>query len=65
MSILHMSVLNVSLPNSLRMCFLTIGFFSIKGGIYVFQLLDWYIAAFCIPVFGIIECVVFGWIYGN
>ncbi|XP_061168949.1 sodium- and chloride-dependent glycine transporter 2-like [Saccostrea echinata] len=33
-------------------------------GIYIFQLLDWYIAAFSIPLFGVIECLVFGWIYG-
>ncbi|XP_076114312.1 sodium- and chloride-dependent glycine transporter 1-like [Mytilus galloprovincialis] len=38
--------------------------FCFQGGIYVFQLMDWYIAAFCIPIFGIIECLVFGWIYG-
>ncbi|XP_061180811.1 sodium- and chloride-dependent glycine transporter 2-like [Saccostrea echinata] len=33
-------------------------------GIYIFQLLDWYIAAFCLPLFGVIECLIFGWIYG-
>ncbi|VDI57677.1 solute carrier family 6 (neurotransmitter transporter, amino acid) member 5/7/9/14, partial [Mytilus galloprovincialis] len=35
-----------------------------EGGIYIFQVIDWYIAAFCPAVFGIIECIVFGWIYG-
>ncbi|CAG2201327.1 Sodium- and chloride-dependent GABA transporter 2,Sodium- and chloride-dependent taurine transporter,Sodium-dependent dopamine transporter,Sodium-dependent proline transporter,Sodium-and chloride-dependent glycine transporter 2,Sodium-dependent noradrenaline transporter,Sodium- and chloride-dependent GABA transporter 1,Sodium- and chloride-dependent betaine transporter,Sodium- and chloride-dependent neutral and basic amino acid transporter B(0+),Sodium-dependent neutral amino acid transporter SLC6A17,Sodiu len=35
-----------------------------QGGIFVFQLVDWYIAAFSPAVFGLIECIVFGWIYG-
>ncbi|CAG2201330.1 Sodium- and chloride-dependent GABA transporter 2,Sodium- and chloride-dependent taurine transporter,Sodium-dependent noradrenaline transporter,Sodium- and chloride-dependent betaine transporter,Sodium- and chloride-dependent neutral and basic amino acid transporter B(0+),Sodium- and chloride-dependent creatine transporter 1,Sodium- and chloride-dependent glycine transporter 1 [Mytilus edulis] len=35
-----------------------------EGGIYIFQVIDWYIAAFIPAVFGIIECIVFGWIYG-
>ncbi|CAC5375931.1 unnamed protein product [Mytilus coruscus] len=35
-----------------------------EGGIYIFQVIDWYIAAFCPAVFGLIECFVFGWIYG-
>ena len=29
------------------------------------QLVDWYVAIFVIPVFGFIECLIFGWIYGN
>lgn len=33
-------------------------------GLYIFQLLDWYIAAFSLPVFALLECIVFGWIYG-
>ena len=36
-----------------------------QGGIYLFQLVDWYIAIFAVPVFGFIECVIFGWIYGQ
>lgn len=35
-----------------------------QAGLYIFQLLDWYIAAFSVPVFGLLECIVFGWIYG-
>ncbi|XP_062616935.1 sodium- and chloride-dependent glycine transporter 2-like [Saccostrea cucullata] len=34
------------------------------AGLYIFQLLDWYIAAFALPLFGFLECVIFGWIYG-
>ncbi|CAG2189983.1 Sodium- and chloride-dependent taurine transporter [Mytilus edulis] len=60
-------VAKLPLPNLWAVIFfimiLTIGLDS-QGGIYVFQLMDWYIAAFCIPIFGIIECLVFGWIYG-
>ena len=36
-----------------------------QGGIYLFQLVDWYIAIFAVPVFGFIECLIFGWIYGK
>lgn len=35
-----------------------------QAGLYIFQLLDWYIAAFSLPVFGLLECIIFGWIYG-
>ncbi|XP_056022432.1 sodium-dependent proline transporter-like isoform X2 [Ostrea edulis] len=35
-----------------------------SAGLYVFQLLDWYIAAFSLPLFGMLECLIFGWIYG-
>ncbi|OWF53686.1 sodium- and chloride-dependent glycine transporter 1-like isoform X2 [Mizuhopecten yessoensis] len=37
--------------------------FCTQAGIYVYQLLDWYVSV-AIPVFGLIECLVFGWIYG-
>jgi SNF family Na+-dependent transporter len=37
----------------------------LQGGIYVFQLADWYVVAFALPLFGLIECIVFGWIYGK
>nr|XP_022311573.1 sodium-dependent proline transporter-like isoform X2 [Crassostrea virginica] len=50
---------------------LTCSFFVISGlilcseaGLYIFQLLDWYIAAFGLPLFGLLECLIFGWIYG-
>ncbi|XP_048752269.2 sodium- and chloride-dependent betaine transporter-like isoform X2 [Ostrea edulis] len=35
-----------------------------RGGLYVFQLIDWYIASLSLPLFGLCECLVFGWIYG-
>lgn len=35
-----------------------------KGGIYVFQLLDWFVAAFCVVLTSLIECIIIGWIYG-
>ncbi|XP_048735785.2 sodium-dependent proline transporter-like [Ostrea edulis] len=35
-----------------------------SAGLYIFQLLDWYIAAFAVPLFGVLECIIFGWIYG-
>ncbi|KAL5022066.1 hypothetical protein ScPMuIL_001221 [Solemya velum] len=34
-----------------------------QGGIFIFQLIDWYAAALII-IFGILECVIFAWIYG-
>lgn len=35
-----------------------------QGGMYVFQLIDWYSAAIAVPLFGFLECIAFGWIYG-
>lgn len=35
-----------------------------QGGIYIFQLVDWYAASFALPLFGLMECLIFGWIYG-
>ncbi|XP_033754702.1 sodium- and chloride-dependent glycine transporter 2-like [Pecten maximus] len=35
-----------------------------QGGMYVFQLMDWYIGL-SIPVFGFIELLIIGWIYGT
>ncbi|XP_041377221.1 sodium- and chloride-dependent glycine transporter 2-like [Gigantopelta aegis] len=35
----------------------------IQGGIYIFQLADWYVAALVLAV-GIIECIIVTWIYG-
>ncbi|ESP00137.1 hypothetical protein LOTGIDRAFT_238683 [Lottia gigantea] len=34
-----------------------------SGGIYVFQVIDWYIAAITVYVITILECIVIGWIY--
>ncbi|XP_069104940.1 sodium- and chloride-dependent betaine transporter-like [Argopecten irradians] len=38
--------------------------FASQGGVYVFQMIDWYIAAYCIFVGTLLECVVIGWLYG-
>ncbi|KAJ8311866.1 hypothetical protein KUTeg_010580 [Tegillarca granosa] len=35
------------------------------AGIYIFQLIDWYIAAFAVTFFGVLECIIYGWIYVN
>ncbi|XP_069114429.1 sodium- and chloride-dependent glycine transporter 2-like [Argopecten irradians] len=35
-----------------------------QGGMYVFQLMDWYIGL-SIPIFGFIELLIVGWIYGT
>ncbi|XP_035824773.1 sodium- and chloride-dependent betaine transporter [Aplysia californica] len=38
--------------------------FATEGGMYLFQLVDWYFAAYAVIVNGILELVVVGWIYG-
>ncbi|XP_041376368.1 sodium- and chloride-dependent glycine transporter 1-like isoform X2 [Gigantopelta aegis] len=35
-----------------------------NGGIYVFQLLDWFVAAFCVLVTSFLECLIIGYLYG-
>ncbi|BFZ12692.1 hypothetical protein BsWGS_15731 [Bradybaena similaris] len=35
-----------------------------RGGMFIFQLFDWYIGAFSCFLIGILECVVIAWIYG-
>ncbi|VDI25370.1 Hypothetical predicted protein, partial [Mytilus galloprovincialis] len=35
-----------------------------QGGIYVFQIMDWYCALLSLMIFSLIECMVIGWIYG-
>ncbi|XP_005105728.1 sodium- and chloride-dependent betaine transporter isoform X2 [Aplysia californica] len=35
-----------------------------RGGIYVFTLLDWFVAAFCVMLTSLIECIIIGWLYG-
>ena len=35
-----------------------------QGGIYSFQLVDWYVASFGVPLFCLLECIMIGWIYG-
>ncbi|KAK3697426.1 hypothetical protein RRG08_031190 [Elysia crispata] len=36
-----------------------------RGGVYLFQLVDWYIAAYTVIMVGILECIIVGWIYGT
>ena len=38
--------------------------FCTEGGIYLYQIVDWYIGAFSLLLIGFIHCVIFGWIYG-
>ncbi|XP_070200526.1 sodium- and chloride-dependent glycine transporter 2-like [Littorina saxatilis] len=35
-----------------------------QGGIYVFQLVDWFIATYTVTVVALLECVVLAWVYG-
>nr|KAI8763801.1 sodium- and chloride-dependent glycine transporter 1-like; partial [Biomphalaria glabrata] len=35
-----------------------------RGGIYLFTLVDWYIAAFATAAIGFLECIIVAWIYG-
>ncbi|CAD5111710.1 DgyrCDS1001 [Dimorphilus gyrociliatus] len=34
-----------------------------RGGMYIFQILDWYCAAFSVMVIALLECIVIAWIY--
>ncbi|BFZ19235.1 hypothetical protein BsWGS_22274 [Bradybaena similaris] len=38
--------------------------FAARGGMYLFQLIDWYFSVFTVLMVGILECVVVAWIYG-
>ncbi|XP_060073835.1 sodium- and chloride-dependent glycine transporter 1-like [Ylistrum balloti] len=38
--------------------------FTTQGGIYVFQLIDWYASTLCIVLGSFLECIVISWIYG-
>ncbi|XP_033738613.1 sodium- and chloride-dependent glycine transporter 2-like [Pecten maximus] len=35
-----------------------------QGGIYIFQMVDWYVASISLPLFGLLEAVIIGWFYG-
>ena len=37
----------------------------LQGGVYIFQLCDWYLAVFTILFIGLSECLVLAWVYGN
>ncbi|XP_067651013.1 sodium- and chloride-dependent glycine transporter 2-like [Haliotis asinina] len=45
-------------------CFIVGLVLATKGGIYVFVLIDWYVATFSLLVVAIMECAILGWIYG-
>ena len=36
-----------------------------QGGMYIFQILDWYAAAFSVMVIAMLECLVCAWVYGE
>ncbi|XP_069114116.1 sodium- and chloride-dependent glycine transporter 1-like isoform X1 [Argopecten irradians] len=38
--------------------------FATQGGIYIFQLIDWYASSLCIVLGSFLECIVISWIYG-
>ncbi|XP_067660141.1 sodium- and chloride-dependent glycine transporter 2-like [Haliotis asinina] len=38
--------------------------FTTEGGMYVHQLVDWYIASIFLISAGFLECITFGWVYG-
>lgn len=38
--------------------------FTTNGGVYLFQLIDWYASSFCITFGSFLECIIISWIYG-
>ncbi|XP_067651004.1 sodium- and chloride-dependent glycine transporter 2-like [Haliotis asinina] len=46
-------------------CFLLGLPFVTNGGIFYFQLADWYMGVLCAILFGILECIAFSWVYGS
>ncbi|XP_052231528.1 sodium- and chloride-dependent glycine transporter 1-like isoform X2 [Dreissena polymorpha] len=38
--------------------------FTLNGGIYLYQLVDWYFAAFCVLIISFLECFLIAWVYG-
>ncbi|XP_046367046.2 sodium- and chloride-dependent glycine transporter 1-like [Haliotis rufescens] len=39
--------------------------YATQGGVYLFQLLDWYASSFNVLFIGCLECLVISWIYGS
>lgn len=37
----------------------------LQGGIYLFQIMDWYVGAVTLMLVSILECVVLTWVYGH
>jgi hypothetical protein len=40
-------------------------FDTLQGGMYLFQIMDWYAAAFSAMVIAFLECLVVAWIYSE
>ncbi|XP_048765777.2 sodium- and chloride-dependent glycine transporter 1-like isoform X2 [Ostrea edulis] len=38
--------------------------FCTNGGMYYFQIVDWYAASLCVLLTSFLECIIVGWIYG-
>ena len=38
---------------------------SLQGGMYLYQIVDWYAASLCVMLTSFLECIVVGWIYGK
>ncbi|XP_063419411.1 sodium- and chloride-dependent betaine transporter-like [Mytilus trossulus] len=38
--------------------------FTMNGGMYLYQIVDWYAASLCVMLTSFLECIVIGWIYG-
>lgn len=38
--------------------------FTTNGGIFLYQLVDWYFAAFCVVLISFLECFLIAWVYG-
>ena len=39
--------------------------YTVQGGIYIFQLIDWFFAAYAAIVVVLAECVCLAWVYGE
>ena len=39
--------------------------FCLQGGMYLFQLVDWYFAAFAVVAAGLAELIAVHWVYGG
>lgn len=47
------------------MCLMYSVIVGFQGGIYLFQVMDWYSATFSLIMIGWLECIVIGWFYGE
>ena len=37
----------------------------LQAGMYYFQVVDWYCAAFSVTLIALLECLVVAWVYGK